>query len=163
MLAVSAHILKLAKDPRPRIPLYRVHLYFWYANGMDVACCFLESDGKILIVARQNTKTQKYEWDIPADKVRANESSIDTAIRAVSTETGYCLVPHGLKSAGSFKFVSGNNEPYTMNAYKATVGSSTSMHSGNLHSEWATLAEVLKRDDLIKNFARLLQLMGYSH
>ena len=143
--------------------MYIYSTRFWYAYGMNVACSFLEYDGKILIVARQNHKTQKYEWDIPAAKVQVDESSIDAATRVVYAETGYRLAVDDIKSVGTFEFVSGNNEPYVMKAYKVTVESSPSLYSGNLRSEWATPAEVIKRDDLIKNFALLLKLAGYCN
>jgi ADP-ribose pyrophosphatase YjhB (NUDIX family) len=129
---------------------------------MEVACCFIEFDGKILVVARQNSRTHKNEWDIPADKVDDKETSKEAAARIVVTETGYHFMPNDLQHLGDFEFVSGNSEPYIMHAFRADFGKSSQTDPGTLFSEWITPSDCLERTDLIKNFAHLLKLVGYS-
>jgi len=129
---------------------------------MTIACCFIESEGKILVVARQNPKNNKNEWDIPADKVADSESNKEAAVRIVITETGYHFRPDDLLPLGSFDFVSGNNESYTMQTFRVDVDRTSHLHRGVIPNEWVTPSDCLERTDLIKNFADLIKLAGYS-
>lgn len=125
---------------------------------MHVVSSFLECDGKILFVLRKNVRTKEYEWDLPAGKVRADESLQDAIVRIVKEEVGYEPLNKNLIPAGEFPFVSGNGEPYTMVTYIQKLNTPLNATSGALKSKWMTPEELQAQKNLIKN---LLKLMGW--
>ena len=58
-----------------------------FTPKVEVAACYLELDGKLLILQRAgNLETGK--WGVPAGKLEKNESPLQAAIRELFEETG---------------------------------------------------------------------------
>ena len=57
----------------------------------DVISCFIESDGEILLLHRQDHKPEGNTWGLPAGKVDAGESFLEAMTREVKEETGFVL------------------------------------------------------------------------
>lgn len=55
----------------------------------EIVSCFLEYDGKFLLLLRQDNKPQGNTWGVPAGKVEKGESKEEAVIREVEEETGY--------------------------------------------------------------------------
>ncbi|MCR4311621.1 MAG: NUDIX domain-containing protein [Candidatus Taylorbacteria bacterium] len=53
----------------------------------EVVSCFLEYDGKILLLHRQDYKPQGGTWGAPAGKVDAGETTLQAIIRELHEET----------------------------------------------------------------------------
>lgn len=51
--------------------------------------CFLEHQEKILLLLRQNNKSQGNTWGIPGGKLEKDETPIETAIRETFEETAF--------------------------------------------------------------------------
>ena len=131
---------------------------------MKVVCCFLEHDGKFLIVARHNSNTQEYEWDVPAAYVIKEENDKAAVLRVLSREVGYVASLESLVFLGDTKFVSADNNPYTMMVYQIKVKNPFATHKGDanyLNSEWVSPEECLAKQALIKNLDKLLKFVGY--
>lgn len=60
-----------------------------FSPKVEVVGCFIEYEDKILLLHRQDHKSQGNRWGIPAGKVEKNESVIGTAIRETLEETGF--------------------------------------------------------------------------
>ncbi len=88
---------------------------------MKIASCFVEHDGKLLVVARRNDKTDTYEWDVPADTVQPHESGEDTALRVLAIEAGLETSPEALSFVAKTDFISRYNEPYEMHVYRVVL------------------------------------------
>lgn len=58
---------------------------------MKIVGCFLEYNGKFLILLRQSHKPNGNTWGLPAGKVEENENERDAVVREVYEETGYKL------------------------------------------------------------------------
>ncbi|MFV0339819.1 MAG: NUDIX hydrolase [Parachlamydiaceae bacterium] len=54
----------------------------------EVATVYIEYNGQILLLHRQNDKSQGNKWGIPGGKVEKNETPLQAAIREVKEETG---------------------------------------------------------------------------
>jgi len=128
---------------------------------MRVVCCFLEYDDKFLVLARPNLATGEHEWDLPAGKVKANESTEAATVRIVAEETGYTAVAADVTLLGTFNFISSRNEPYTMFAYCLKLSDPLEANQ-NFATEWVSTAECLAKPNLIKNLRQLLELTGYT-
>ncbi len=57
----------------------------------EVVGFFLEHQGKILVLHRQEDTTQGNTWGIPGGKLAKGETVIDASIRELIEETGYHL------------------------------------------------------------------------
>ncbi len=60
-----------------------------FNNRFEIISCFLEHDGKILLLLRQDHKPQGNTWGVPAGKVEDNESPLEALLREIDEETGY--------------------------------------------------------------------------
>ena len=63
----------------------------YFNEKMEVVSCFLEHEGKIILLHRQDHKPQGDTWGVPAGKIEKNESAIQAIIREVGEETGILL------------------------------------------------------------------------
>ncbi len=57
----------------------------------DVVSCFVEHDGEILLLHRQDHKPEGDTWGVPAGKTNAGEKIIEAMIRELREETGLRL------------------------------------------------------------------------
>ncbi len=60
-----------------------------FKQAFEVASCFLEKDGKILLLHRQDSKPQGDRWGMPAGKIQPGESVELAMLRELYEETGY--------------------------------------------------------------------------
>ncbi len=66
----------------------------------DVVSCFVECDGEILLLHRQDHKPEGNTWGVPAGKVNAGESLLEAVTREVQEETGLILASSQLSYFG---------------------------------------------------------------
>ncbi|MFN4173563.1 MAG: NUDIX hydrolase [Parachlamydiaceae bacterium] len=57
----------------------------------EIVGSFIEVDGKILLLHRQDHKEQGNTWAIPGGKIDKGETPVDASIRETFEETGYLL------------------------------------------------------------------------
>ena len=57
----------------------------------DVVSCFVEHNGEILLLHRQDHKPEGNTWGVPAGKVDEGEKILETMIREIQEETGFQL------------------------------------------------------------------------
>lgn len=62
-----------------------------------VAGCFLEYDGRFLMLRRSPDQHQGGKWGLPAGRVEQGEAEADAAIREVHEETGFSIPPDKLE------------------------------------------------------------------
>lgn len=55
---------------------------------VEVATVYIEYKGQILLLHRQNNKSEGNKWGIPGGKVEKNESPLQAVIRETKEETG---------------------------------------------------------------------------
>ena len=72
-----------------------------FSPKFEVVSCFLEHDGKILLLHRQDHKPEGDTWGVPAGKVDSNEDIYEATLREIREETGVSLgkeqLTHGHK------------------------------------------------------------------
>jgi len=56
---------------------------------LEVVGCFLEYGEKILLLHRQENKSQGNTWGVPGGKIEKGEDAIDAAVRETVEETGF--------------------------------------------------------------------------
>ena len=62
----------------------------------NVASCYIEFEGKILLLFRESHKLEGNKWGMPAGKIRRGESEKEAVIREIKEETGLEVLPEKL-------------------------------------------------------------------
>jgi len=60
-----------------------------FKSRVSIAAVYIEHDDKILLLHRQDNKSQGNKWGIPGGKVDKGETPLQAAIREIKEETGY--------------------------------------------------------------------------
>jgi 8-oxo-dGTP pyrophosphatase MutT (NUDIX family) len=68
-----------------------------FNHKFEIGSCFLERDGKFLLLLRQDHKPQGNTWGVPAGKIENGETSTEATLREIYEETGYSGKPEDLK------------------------------------------------------------------
>ena len=110
--------------------------------------CFLESDGKILILKRSLLKKQSNQWGLPAGKADTGESLEQAMAREMQEETGISVKPSELVLLKEmYVRIPANDMLFYL--YRLPLSSKHEVVlNPQEHSEfkWATPQEVLKLD-----------------
>ena len=59
-----------------------------FSPRFEVASCFLEFDGKFLLLHRHDSKPEGNKWGVPAGKIEAGEKPDEAIFRELKEETG---------------------------------------------------------------------------
>lgn len=141
---------------------YALHsgVYFEKPNDfnpkVEVVGCFLEYQGQILLLHRQNHKYQGNQWAIPGGKIDASETPIQGAIRETCEETSFDLSNLHITYLGKVFIKAESNDP---KAHKCDyiyhmIKASPTEHPGSvkIHFDehkgftWVTPKDALKMD-----------------
>ncbi|MFH1358770.1 MAG: NUDIX hydrolase [archaeon] len=62
-----------------------------FNSKFEIVSCFVEHNGKILLLHRQNHKPEGDTWGVPAGKLDSEESITKAIIREIQEETGLII------------------------------------------------------------------------
>ena len=68
-----------------------------FKADFEVAICYCESGGEVLLLLRQPWEGEGSKWCLPGGTLNQGEQPTETVIREVHEETGIALDPHKLK------------------------------------------------------------------
>lgn len=68
---------------------------------VEIATVYIEYNDKILLLHRQENKSQGNKWGIPGGKVHKGETPLKAAIREINEETGYDISNQAIESLGA--------------------------------------------------------------
>ncbi len=113
---------------------------------VEVASCFLEMDGRLLLLEESLEKLEKGKWGVPAGKIEPNETPEDSARRELFEETGI-LVEHDsqIQSFGAL-YIRKPKMDYTFHLFKIHLTSLPNVHLSTEHQnyKWASLEDIEK-------------------
>lgn len=119
---------------------------------MRVVGCFLEYDGKFVILHRLPHKPEGGTWGLPGGKVEVGESDVEALKRELREETGYDVPANEAELLGDFNFVSDSGQNFTYVTFMVKLSKphgvilETAAHS---EYKWVSAEEADARDDLI--------------
>jgi mutator protein MutT len=129
-----------------------------------VAGCFLEYDGRFLILHRFSTKSQGGKWGLPAGKVEKEETGQDAIIREVFEETGFQIPLHQLEYLQEIRWDFPEKiVEFVVYRIKLTSPIEVILNQ-NEHQAfaWVTGKECYARNDLMHGVRDLLEKVGYA-
>ena len=130
---------------------------------MRIVGCFLEYDGKFVILLRHNHKPDGNTWGLAGGKVEENETDSQAMLRELEEETGYKATFSELEHLGSYNFVSSMGSPYVFVTYRVKLDKAYDIkleYSAHSKHRWVTPEECYAIENLIPGFHELLMLVG---
>jgi 8-oxo-dGTP diphosphatase len=129
---------------------------------MRIVGCFLEFDGKFLILLRHVHKPNGGTWGLPAGKVEPGESDEAAIIRELSEETGYQAKANELEHLGDFEFK--EESPYIFSTFRIKLKAKPKTileDSSHQAVNWVDAKTCSQIPNLIHDLNDLLGLVGY--
>ena len=130
---------------------------------MRVVGCFLEYDGKFVLLRRHSHKPDGDSWGLPAGKVNPGETDEDAVIRELFEETGYQATPDQLERLDEHPF---HMPSGTVNDFVSFRVSLVDPHevvreeaSHSAH-KWVTPQEAYSMNDLIFGLPEVFRRIG---
>lgn len=130
---------------------------------MVIVGCFLEYDGKFLILFRHSHKPKGNTWGLPAGKVDPGEDNLTAMIRELYEETGYKATPSEISHLGDYTF-GGHDNSYTFATYRVKAEKKPEIKreiAAHAETKWVTAEECYKTPNLIADLHDLLKLIKY--
>ena len=131
----------------------------------SIAGCFVECNGKILLLKRAEGKANGGMWAFPAGKIENGEQPHEAAIRELREETGISVEKTDIEFAGSYIFNHGQIDEYMMIMHRVKLQSTPNiLINCHDHSEflWIIPTSIFVLPRLISDTEELLKLCGYS-
>lgn len=130
---------------------------------LRTAGCFLEYEGKFLLLHRHPDKPLGGTWGLPAGKVEHGESDLETIVRESFEETGIQVSPEDFTLLGNFVFDFSYLylEFPTFKAVLDKAHAVTISPTEHQNYKWVTPEEAYAMTDLIDGLHDLLKMTGY--
>ena len=125
--------------------------------------CFIEYDGKFVILHRHPEKSQGDTWGLPAGKVDAGETDQDAILREIREETGYAALPTDLEFLGDHVFRFPDLE-LAFPTFRIKLNKPLDISPNSYEHQafrWVTPEECYAMPNLIHGFHDLLERVGY--
>lgn len=102
---------------------------------VQIAACYLEVDGHLLLLEYAASKPEVGTWGVPAGKLEANELPDEAAKRELFEETGIEIQNSCLQSVGTL-YIRKPGVDYVYHLFKITLHSKPAVQLSNEHSAY---------------------------
>lgn len=130
-----------------------------FTARFEVVSCYVEHDGEILILYRQDYKPEGNTWGLPAGKVDAGENELEAMVRELGEETGLNIEPDALEYLEKLYVVYPTYQ-FIFHMFKLPVAQKPEVkirEAEHKTYQWKTPEEILKLD-LIPDFDECLKI-----
>jgi 8-oxo-dGTP pyrophosphatase MutT (NUDIX family) len=132
---------------------------------MRVVGCFLEYEGKIVLLLRHLHKPSGGTWGLPGGKVEEDETDIAAMLRELREETGYTASVSELEYIREDVFQLDDKNPFTFVVFRVKLLRPHTMQiESHAHQEfkWMSPGEWYALPNLIPGQHKVFELTGYS-
>ena len=132
-------------------------------ENLRVVGCFVEYDGKFIILHRRPDKSQGDTWGLPAGKVNKGESDVESIIREVKEEIGYAAKENELEFLGQWVWPF-PEKTLTFPTFRLKLREEIKVvHQPNEHLgyKWVTPKECYSMENVVHGLHDLLKKVGY--
>jgi len=116
----------------------------------EIALIYIEYENQILILHRQNNKSEGNKWGVPAGKIDKNETPLQAIIRETKEETGLDISNQSIEPLEAVYIEYDENIHFTYYAFrtqlKGNLGDVKINFQEHKRFTWVTPADALKMD-----------------
>lgn len=133
-LKKEAHIIHISKIPPQNFQPY-----------VEVAACYIEVDGKLLLLERCPTTSEGKTWGVPAGKIEKGETPLQGAVRELFEETGIRVSSSQMKEIGKL-FVRKHKGDFVYHMFETKIETAPNIILSPEHTQhrWVGDQEVQK-------------------
>lgn len=117
---------------------------------VEVATIYLEYQGQILLMHRQNNKSQGNRWGIPGGKVEKNETPLQAVIRETKEETGIDISNQTIETLKTVYVEYSEKNHFVYHTFRTQLQSDPGAVKINFNEHkgftWVTPTDALKMD-----------------
>lgn len=132
---------------------------------IEVAAVYIENGPQILLLHRQDNKSQGNKWGIPGGKVNKNETPQQAAIREIKEETGYDISNQPIENLGAVFIEYDEKDHFVYHMFRTQLkddpGSVKINFAEHKGFTWVTPSDGLKMD-LLKDEDPCFRLVYFS-
>lgn len=121
-----------------------------FKPGVEISAVYITFQDKILLLHRQDNKSQGNKWGIPGGKVEKNETPLQAAIREVKEETGFDISGQKIENLGTVYIEYSPTDHFTYHMFRTALQDQPgdvkidfNEHKG---FTWVTPSDALKMD-----------------
>jgi len=111
--------------------------------GVEVAACYLEINGKLLLLLRSEGKREAGRWGVPGGKIETGETPLEAAVRELREETGISIDPSQAQSHGCL-YIRKPGADYTYHLFRILLQAEPIVRINGEHRayRWAAAHEI---------------------
>lgn len=117
---------------------------------VEIAAVYIEYNDKILLLHRQDNKSQGNKWGIPGGKVDKEETPLQAAIREVKEETGYDISEQAIENLGRVYIEYNEKDHFIYHMFRTQLQKDPEAVKINFNEHkgftWVTPSDGLKMD-----------------
>lgn len=117
---------------------------------VEVAAVYIEYNGQILLLHRQNNKSQGNKWGIPGGKVEKTETPLQAVIRETKEETGFDISNQAIETLRSVYVEYNEKNHFVYHAFRTQLQGDPGSVKINFNEHkgftWVRPADALKMD-----------------
>jgi 8-oxo-dGTP diphosphatase len=121
-----------------------------FKSRVAIAAVYIEYNDKILLLHRQDNKSQGNKWGIPGGKVDKGETPLQAAIREIKEETGYDISKQGIENLGTVYIEYNEKDHFTYHMFRTQLQEDPGAVKINFNEHkgftWVTPSDGLKMD-----------------
>lgn len=114
-----------------------------FKPAVEIAACYLEIDGQLLLLECASSKPEPGQWGVPAGKIETSETPEQAAKRELFEETGIFIEDAQLHAIGSL-FIRKPHIDYTYHLFQITLKTKPEVRLSSEHPNylWALPEEI---------------------
>ena len=117
-----------------------------FAPQVQVAACYLEVEGKLLLLQKTSGTSEPGKWSVPAGKMEENETPEQAAIRELFEETGITIENSSQMQPLRPLYIRKPRIDYVFHLFKVHLKQIPEVHLSDEHQSyrWVALEEIEK-------------------
>jgi 8-oxo-dGTP diphosphatase len=114
-----------------------------FKASVEISGCYLEIDGRLLLLECASSKPEAGRWGVPAGKLEKNETPEEAAQRELFEETGIAIESSCIHSLGSL-YVRKPDIDYAYHLFRITLKKKPEVKLSNEHPKylWASYQDL---------------------
>jgi len=114
-----------------------------FDTSRQVSACYIEINGKMLVMERASISPEGKTWGVPAGKIEAGESPVQAALRELFEETAITISLSQINEIGKLH-IRKHSIDYVYHMFQVHLESLPNIHLSEEHTKyiWASIPDI---------------------